>query len=100
MTTGDGAMTAMTRIDGAGMVQATPAPDVETAALLGADALAFLSGLERRFGARRRELLVARTARAVRIATGAEPLDFPAETAAIRAADWRVRPAPADLVDR
>ncbi|WP_298649092.1 malate synthase A [uncultured Tistrella sp.] len=93
-------MTAMTRIDGVGMVQATPAPDVETAALLGADALAFLSGLERRFGTRRRELLAVRTARAVRIATGAEVLDFPTETAAIRAADWRVRPAPADLVDR
>ncbi|MDE2144191.1 MAG: malate synthase A, partial [Elusimicrobia bacterium] len=63
------------------------------------EAAAFVSGLERRFGARRRELLAARRERQARLDAGELP-DFPAETADIRRGDWTVRPAPADLRDR
>ena len=63
------------------------------------DALAFVAALHRRFAPRRRELLVARAARQARIDRGELP-DFRADTRAIRDADWRVAPAPADLEDR
>ncbi|BDZ53945.1 malate synthase A [Agromyces marinus] len=62
-------------------------------------ALAFVEELHRRFDAPRRELLAARRARRERIAAG-EPLDFLAETADIRAGDWRVPPPPEALADR
>jgi malate synthase len=52
----------------------------------------FLAGLQRRFGARRDELLARRVA--------GQQLDFLPETAAIREAGWSVPPAPADLTDR
>lgn len=63
------------------------------------DALAFVEELHRRFDARRRELLAARRARRERIAAG-EPLGFLAETADVRAGDWRVPPPPPALADR
>ncbi len=63
------------------------------------EALAFVADLEGRFGQRRLELLAAREARQQRLNAGAS-LDFLPGTAAIRAGDWRVRPAPADLQDR
>lgn len=63
------------------------------------DALAFVEELHHRFDTRRRELLDARRARRERIAAG-EPLDFLAETADVRAGDWRVPPPPPALVDR
>lgn len=72
----------------------------EQAALLTTDALAFLGSLERRFGIRRRRLLAARTERQARLDAHEEVLDFPAETADIRAADWTIAPPPADLQDR
>jgi malate synthase len=67
--------------------------------VLAPDALAFVAGLERRFGARRRELLAQRRERQARLDAGERP-DFPQETASIRAAAWTVRPAPKDLLDR
>jgi len=67
--------------------------------ILTAEALAFLADLHRRFDSRRRELLAARAERQERFDAGETP-DFLAETAAIRAADWRVAPIPADLRDR
>ncbi|MBT9289352.1 malate synthase A [Prosthecodimorpha staleyi] len=67
--------------------------------ILTADALAFVAGLHRRFDARRLERLAARAARQARFDAGERP-DFLPETAAIRAGDWRVAPAPADLTDR
>lgn len=67
--------------------------------ILTADALAFLARLHRRFDARRRDLLAARDARQARFDAGETP-DFLPETAALRAADWTVAPAPADLLDR
>ena len=48
---------------------------------------------------RRKALLAARVERQARFDAGEVP-DFPAETADIRAAEWRVAPAPADLQDR
>jgi malate synthase len=63
------------------------------------EAVQFLLGLEKKFGARRRELMAERVKRQVELdKTGT--LDFPAETAHIRKADWSIRPVPADLQDR
>ena len=67
--------------------------------ILTADALALVLDLERRFGPRRRELLAARAARQARIDAGEKP-EFRADTAGIRAGDWRVAPTPADFDDR
>jgi len=64
-----------------------------------ADALELVALLTREFGAERDALLAARTARAQRLVGGELP-GFLEETAAIRDGDWRVWPAPADLVDR
>jgi malate synthase len=62
-------------------------------------ALQLLSSLHRRFNPRRLELLAARAARQQLLDDGALPEFLPA-TAAMRAADWRVAPVPADLQDR
>ena len=58
-----------------------------------------MASLERRFGAERRRLLALRAATQAKLDTGWRP-DFPAETRAIRDADWTVAPLPADLLDR
>ncbi|HET9011995.1 MAG TPA: malate synthase A [Gemmatimonadaceae bacterium] len=70
--------------------------------ILTAEALDFLGALHRDFDARRREVVAGRVARRRQLAThpAGAPLDFPAETAPIRAAAWQVAPAPADLDDR
>ncbi len=62
-------------------------------------ALQLLASLHRRFNARRLELLAARAERQSEIDAGALP-DFLAETAAVRAGNWRIAPVPADLRDR
>ena len=67
--------------------------------ILTPEALAFLADLQRRFGPEREALLARRAERHARISAGERPA-FLDETADIRAADWRVAPAPADLVDR
>ncbi len=58
------------------------------------DAVAFVAELHRAFATRRDELLARRAERR------GQPLGFLPETAGIRAAQWTVPPAPADLVDR
>ena len=63
------------------------------------DALAFLADLQRRFGPERESRLQRRAERHARISAGERP-SFLAETADVRAGDWRVAPAPADLDDR
>ena len=63
------------------------------------EAIAFVSDLQRRFGARRNELLARRGERRDEIARTGR-LDFLAETADIRAGDWSVANAPQDLIDR
>jgi malate synthase len=70
-----------------------------TAEVLSADALDFLAALHRRFDAGRKALLEARVERQTRLDAGEVP-DFRADSADLRAAEWRVAPAPADLTDR
>ena len=68
--------------------------------ILTPEALAFLSDLQRRFGARREELLRRRAERRREVARTGR-LDFLPETADVRAdAGWRVAEAPSDLRDR
>jgi malate synthase len=72
---------------------------VNTDDVLNAEAVEFLTLLAREFAGEREELLAARAARARRLRAGELP-DFLELTASVRAGDWRVRPAPADLADR
>ncbi|WP_028924815.1 malate synthase A [Pseudonocardia acaciae] len=62
-------------------------------------ALEFVASLHREFEQTRRELLAARADRRAEIARTGR-LDFRADTADIRAADWKVAPAPPALADR
>ena len=79
--------------------QVTEAIEGRAAEVLTPEALAFLAELHRSFDARRLALLAARQTRQARFDAGESP-DFLAETAAVRAGDWRVAPIPADLQDR
>ncbi len=63
------------------------------------DALEFVAELERRFGAKRRELLERRGQRRERL-RGGELLDFLAETHDVREQEWQVAPRPPDLMKR
>ena len=67
--------------------------------VLTADAVEFLTALERTFGPRRRQLLDARHERAQRLRDGELP-DFLPETKDVREGDWQVAPVPAELQDR
>jgi malate synthase len=67
--------------------------------ILSEDAVAFIADLHRRFDGRRKELLAARADLQKRLDAG-ETLDFPPETAEIRAGDWRIAPVPEELQDR
>ena len=62
-------------------------------------ALDFVAGLSRRFGGRIADALERRAVRRARFAAGERP-SFPAETASIRAAEWRVAPPAPGLVQR
>jgi malate synthase len=73
-------------------------PGYET--ILTSEALSLLADIHRRFNGERLRLLGEREARQKRLDAGEEQLDFPAETALIRAGDWTVPEAPADLQDR
>jgi malate synthase len=67
--------------------------------LLDGEALGVIGELERRFGPRRRALLLAREEREQRFAAGERP-SFPAETQELREAEWSVAATPSDLDDR
>ncbi len=67
--------------------------------VLTAEAVAFLTDLEREFGEQRRELLARRVERLRRLGDGELP-DFLPETASVRAGDWRIAPFPAEIADR
>jgi malate synthase len=67
--------------------------------ILTEEALGFVAGLHREFDDRRRDLLTERAARQERIDAGERP-SFLDATASIREGDWRVAPAPKDLLDR
>jgi malate synthase len=76
----------------------TPLAEVESR-VLGSEARSFLNDLARNFEKRRQDLLARRRVRQQEFDGGALP-DFPAETEAIRKAEWKVAPIPEDLMDR
>ena len=86
---------------------ASPVPGVEilgpsSAAaeeILTPGAVGFVASLARQFEARRQALLAARVVRQQQLREGALP-GFLDETAAVRAAEWKVAPIPRDLMDR
>ncbi|AYY13869.1 malate synthase A [Actinobacteria bacterium YIM 96077] len=67
--------------------------------ILTPQALEFIGALQRRFGARRDELLALRAKRRADVMENGT-LDFLPETASIRSSSWQVAPAPQDLLDR
>ncbi len=67
--------------------------------VLTAEALEFIAELHRKFNPVRKQLLARRSERRQTLLNGGS-LTFPAETADIRKADWKVTEAPADLLDR
>ena len=67
--------------------------------ILTMEALSFVAELERRFGARRKELMAKRAETQKRIDGGWLP-NFLPETESIRNSDWTVGTIPADLQDR
>jgi malate synthase len=67
--------------------------------ILSRPAAAFVERLHRELNPRRLELLDRRRERQLELDRGALP-DFRADTRAIREGDWRVAPAPDDLLDR
>jgi malate synthase len=67
--------------------------------ILTPEALGFIVDLERRFGAKRRELLAARSVRQQKLDSGERP-DFLPHTEEIRKGNWTVGPLPPDLLDR
>jgi malate synthase len=79
------------------ILRGAPAP--AAAAILTPEARAFLAGLERRFGPRRRQLLAARARRQERLDAGELP-DFLPETRPVRESEWTVAPPPPALLDR
>ncbi len=85
--------------DQLGGVKITGARNAAFDEILTTDAVKFTVDLQRRFGARRSELLAVRASRQKRLDAGERP-DFLPETAQIRNADWTVAPLPADLIDR
>jgi malate synthase len=87
----------MTRLAPGVELAGTAVPGLER--VLTRDAVAFVADLERRFRSEREALLGRRAARHAEIAAGRRP-DFLASTADVRAGDWQVALAPADLDDR
>ncbi|PCI36366.1 MAG: malate synthase A [Elusimicrobia bacterium] len=75
-----------------------PVPEIASG-IITPEALRFAADLVRTFGARRLELLEARTARQAKLDAGETP-DFLPETKEIREGDWVVAPIPDDLKDR
>jgi malate synthase len=73
--------------------------DAELSSLLTPPALAFLLKLHKEFEPRRRHLLAQRVERARRFDAGERP-DFPAASADLRAAEWKIAPQPPDLLCR
>jgi malate synthase len=63
------------------------------------EAVQFVASLQREFNAERLRLLAERSRRQAELDAGGT-LDFPSQTADLRAADWKVAPLPADLRDR
>ena len=67
--------------------------------VLTAEAVEFLTDLDREFSDRRAELLARRAERLGRLAAGELP-DFLPETAGVREDEWRIAPFPEEIADR
>ena len=67
--------------------------------VLTAEAVEFLTDLDREFRDRRAELLARRAERLGRLAGGELP-DFLPDTATVRGGDWRIAPFPDEIADR
>jgi malate synthase len=80
-------------------IEVTGPPVDRSDEILTPGALAFVAGLHTAYADRRDELLAARSGRRAEISRTGR-LDFLTETAGVRADDWTVAPAPADLRDR
>jgi malate synthase len=80
-------------------IRADAPPTAAAEQVLTAEAVEFLTALQRRFGAERAALLERRNERAARLRAGELPGFLP-ETAAVRAGDWRIAPEPPELADR
>ncbi len=80
-------------------VEIIAAPEARARELLTPPALEFLAALHRRFEPERRRRLAARREIQSQLDQGWRP-DFPAHSAPLRAAHWRVAPPPADLARR
>ncbi|MFN7175511.1 MAG: malate synthase A, partial [Thermaurantiacus sp.] len=78
-------------------VKGALAPGFET--ILTEPALLFVANLHRMYEPTRQALLRARQERKDWLGAG-NPMDFPPETSAVRAGDWRISGTPADLQDR
>jgi len=89
----------LTAAQSAPPVEIDPAPWPGAADVLGEHALGLLGHLHQRFNARRVELLALRRERQAALDAGELP-GFLRQTADLRAAEWRVGPLPADLLDR
>ena len=83
----------------AGAIEVEAAAVERAGEVLTSDALELLALLHRRFDPQRRALLEARARRQAEFDAGLMPEFLPA-TAPVRAAEWRVAPAPRDLQDR
>jgi malate synthase len=72
---------------------------VRTDDVLTADAVEFLTDLDREFRERRAELLARRAERLERLGAGELP-DFRADTSSVREGDWAIAPFPDEIADR
>ncbi len=80
-------------------VEVSPAVEGRGAEVFTAEALEFISDLQRRFNPRRLDLLHRRVERQAQVDRG-KTLRFRSETRRIRDDSWNITPVPADLVDR
>src|SRR3954463_12922480 len=88
-----------TSVAAANGIEALGRSSPEFATILTPEALAFVEKLERKFGARRHELLARRAARQKEFDAGRLP-DFLPETKQIRESEWRIASQPKDMLDR
>jgi malate synthase len=80
-------------------VELSAKPHPHQQRVLTPEAMRFVAELQRRFNARRMELLAARVERQKRLDAGEKP-DFLPSTRNIRESEWTVAPIPPDLLDR
>src|SRR5450759_2766108 len=80
-------------------VQLLSQPSAASAVVLTPAAIDFIADLHRACNPTREDLLRSRADRQTQLDIGGA-FEFPSETASVRASEWRVAPAPADLERR